>query len=327
MDLSGSGCCGAGTGAGEEACATMDHLGSDILVRVGGGALLHGISAGFDSGEGQGLLSIKTMFGGSADYQVGRGRYRIGAGRYLLLNDRQCYRVEVPRMVEPLCVFFERHRALQVFRGLTESHRALLDDPNGHKSLPSVVERSYPLDGPLAARLLALRERSRAKKLTRPRLEQILIELLELLYRQQLGIRAEMAALPGLRPSTRTELYRRLCRSRDFIESQLSASPTLDEVAAVAELSPFHFARCFKTLFGEAPGQYQTRRRFELAAAALSAGERSVTDICFDLGFASLGTFSRRFKQRYGLAPGAYRRARQRTGVAAATEHRSSRGH
>lgn len=78
-------------------------------------------------------------------------------------------------------------------------------------------------------------------------------------------------------------------------------------VAAVANLSEAHFIRCFRTAFGETPHRYLQRRRVERSMFLLRETDRSVTDICLDVAFTSLGTFSRTFRQVVGETPSAYR--------------------
>ena len=78
----------------------------------------------------------------------------------------------------------------------------------------------------------------------------------------------------------------------------------LNEVAAAACLSPFHFHRVFKALLGETLNQFVKRQRLERALFLMShAPRRSLTDVALDCGFSSSSDFSRSFKQRYGLAP------------------------
>ncbi len=81
--------------------------------------------------------------------------------------------------------------------------------------------------------------------------------------------------------------------------------PTLARIALV---SPSHFIRTFRATFGEPPNRYLQRRRVERAMVLLRSTERSVTDICLDVGFSSLGTFSRVFTGIVGEPPSAYRR-------------------
>ena len=78
-------------------------------------------------------------------------------------------------------------------------------------------------------------------------------------------------------------------------------------VAAVAFVSPAHFSRSFRAVFGETPHRYLQRRRVERSMFLLRETDRSVTDICFDVGFTSLGTFSRTFTRIVGETPSGYR--------------------
>ena len=78
-------------------------------------------------------------------------------------------------------------------------------------------------------------------------------------------------------------------------------------LAAIAHVSEAHFIRTFRATFGETPHRYLQRRRVERAMFLLRATVRSVTDICLDVGFNSLGTFSRSFQQIVGEGPSVYR--------------------
>src|SRR5437870_12677388 len=78
-------------------------------------------------------------------------------------------------------------------------------------------------------------------------------------------------------------------------------------VAAVAHVSEAHFSRCFRAVFGETPHRYLQRRRVERSMFLLRETDRRVTDICFDVGFTSLGTFSRTFREIVGETPSDYR--------------------
>ena len=79
-------------------------------------------------------------------------------------------------------------------------------------------------------------------------------------------------------------------------------------MARQALMSPSHFARQFRAAFGETPYSYLMTRRIERAMALLRRGELSVTEVCFEVGCSSLGTFSTRFTQLVGMPPSAYRR-------------------
>jgi len=117
---------------------------------------------------------------------------------------------------------------------------------------------------------------------------------------------------------TRNDLFLlpALRRARDLIDREYAEPLDLDAMAAEAGYSRFHFARAFTAAYGETPRTYLTRRRIERAKTLLRTANLSVTEICFLVGFASLGSFSARFRQLVGQSPSEYRDdAVARTGV------------
>ena len=103
------------------------------------------------------------------------------------------------------------------------------------------------------------------------------------------------------------ELNRRLLRSRDAMDRSYAQPLDVCAVAAVAHLSEAHFIRSFRAVFGETPHRYLQRRRVERSMFLLRETDRSITDICFDVGFGSRGTFSRTFREIVGETPSDYR--------------------
>jgi AraC-like DNA-binding protein len=103
------------------------------------------------------------------------------------------------------------------------------------------------------------------------------------------------------------DLNRRLLRARDAMDRAFAEPLDVATVAAVAHVSAAHFSRCFRACFGETPHRYLQRRRVERAMFLLRETDRSVTDVCFDVGFTSLGTFSRMFREIVGETPSHYR--------------------
>jgi AraC-like DNA-binding protein len=104
------------------------------------------------------------------------------------------------------------------------------------------------------------------------------------------------------------DFNRRLLRARDAMDRAYAEPLDVRAVAAVAHVSEAHFSRSFRAVFGETPHRYLQRRRVERAMFLLRETDRSVTDICFDVAFASLGTFSRTFRRIVGETPSGYRR-------------------
>jgi AraC family transcriptional regulator len=94
----------------------------------------------------------------------------------------------------------------------------------------------------------------------------------------------------------------------EYIEEHLDASPTLEQMAAVARLSPYHFARQFKTATGLPPHEYVIARRVELAKQFLQfGGDLSLAEVAAQAGFSDQSRFSRHFKRLIGVTPGQFR--------------------
>jgi AraC-like DNA-binding protein len=103
------------------------------------------------------------------------------------------------------------------------------------------------------------------------------------------------------------DLNRRLLRARDAMDRAYAEPLDVRAVAAVANISEAHFSRSFRALFRETPHRYLQRRRVERSMFLLRETDRSVTDISLDVGFNSLGTFSRTFRDVVGETPSGYR--------------------
>ncbi|HEY7935399.1 MAG TPA: helix-turn-helix transcriptional regulator [Solirubrobacteraceae bacterium] len=103
------------------------------------------------------------------------------------------------------------------------------------------------------------------------------------------------------------ERNRRMLRTRDEMDRAFAGPLDVAALARLAHVSQAHFARQFRATFGESPHRYLQRRRVERAMELLRETDRPVTEICFDVGFNSLGTFSRTFRGIVGEPPSAYR--------------------
>lgn len=104
-----------------------------------------------------------------------------------------------------------------------------------------------------------------------------------------------------------TDVYERLCRARNFIDVYYDLPLDLDEISSKACFSRYHFLRLFRQAFDKTPHQYLVERRIEKAKELLRARRLSVTDVCFEVGFQSLGSFSSLFHKTVGHPPITYR--------------------
>ncbi|MFG2087263.1 MULTISPECIES: helix-turn-helix transcriptional regulator [unclassified Spirillospora] len=109
----------------------------------------------------------------------------------------------------------------------------------------------------------------------------------------------------------------RLRRVRDRIDREYARPLDVEALARGVNMSSGHLSRRFRQAYGESPYSYLMTRRIERAMALLRRGDLSVTDVCFEVGCQSLGTFSTRFTELVGIPPSVYRRraARARAGM------------
>ena len=118
-----------------------------------------------------------------------------------------------------------------------------------------------------------------------------------------------------------------LRRVRDRIDREYAQPLDVEALARGAHMSAGHLSREFRIAYGESPYGYLMTRRIERAMALLRRGDLSVTDVCFEVGCSSLGTFSTRFTELVGVSPSAYRRAAAQTteGLPACVEKQVTR--
>jgi AraC-like DNA-binding protein len=102
---------------------------------------------------------------------------------------------------------------------------------------------------------------------------------------------------------------RHLLRAKDLVDARYFAPLGVDDLAAAAGLSRAHFSREFRRAFGDSPHAYLLTRRLQRATELLRSTDRSVAEICLDVGLQSVGSFTSSFSRMYGMSPTAYRAA------------------
>jgi AraC family transcriptional regulator len=257
----------------------------------------------------EGALSIKCMFNGGVMYETPDSRYWVDDSHYLILNDRQSYAMQKPRDVLSLCVFYPAKWATDILRAHTEADDALLENPINDFPVHffETLQRHDSLVSPYIARLGQM-------QLQKPvmdgsRIEEFLLELLRAMLQSQRNIALEAEKLPEARRATRLELLRRLFLARDYLHASYADNLNIEDMAKIAGLSPYHFIRKFKGAFHETPHSYLRRLRLQKAAELLRQSNLPITDICYAVGFQSLGSFSSLFQKQNGLSPSAFRTA------------------
>ena len=270
-----------------------------------------------------GPLSIKFMVRGSGTWRTDAGTHRVEEGWFLVLNHGQTYSLDIaggtPR--ESFCPFFRRGFVEDIHRSLTTPDHRLLDDPHAAAGPLGFHKHLHRADRRVVPRLLELRRLFRDAPGDAAAWDQAFVALAEaLLLHALIDLPARIARLPARRAATRAECHRRLARALDYLHAEAHRPVTLDALAAVACMSPYHFHRQFRALHRVTPHQYQTRLRLERARRLLADSDLPITQIALAVGFDSPAAFSRSFRRSFGVAPVGYRAAHLRKNGKASTD-------
>lgn len=274
-------------------------------------AVLRGAGYQYEVRDFPGPLSIKSVARGRARWKAEDGDFWVGEDALLVLNDRQPYTITVDsrQKVETCCVFFQQGFVESVHRALVTAPEALLDQPFRPAPPVHFAIRLQLGDSPLLRRLKAISQVSGSAMATQPWLEnELLLAARDVasLHEATLG---QIARVPAARAATREELFKRLCRAREFMHASQDQPVHLDDISRAACLSPYHLHRAFRQAFQETPHEFLSRIRVEAARRMLLDTELPVTEICFRSGFESLGSFSTLFRKRFGKSPRQFRSA------------------
>jgi AraC-like DNA-binding protein len=281
-------------------------------------AILSGSGKNYYVPDFEGCLSVKSVVSGSAVWEAAGRRFTLHENCYLILNDRQRYTMTIDsvRKVTTFCIFFRRGLVEDVFRSAVTGSAKLLDAPVPANS-PAVdfFQKIEPGCSPVWSSLNLLKRMMDHSDTSGAEMEEGFTLLAAEIIREHRQAYAAIAKLPALRRSTQEELYRRALRGRDYLLSSLDEATSLGNVARAACMSPFHFHRVFTQIFGETPHRYLTRHRLSKAAHLLRHTNRSVTEICLEAGFESLGSFSSLFRRHFGVPPSGLRAGGQKSKI------------
>ncbi|MFE1242546.1 helix-turn-helix domain-containing protein [Fictibacillus sp. NPDC058756] len=259
--------------------------------------------------EGNGLLSIKTFSFGKAHYKTNKGYFAVEEGSYLLLNEGP-YTITIDQYndVESFCVFFQEEFAGDVLRNMSDSSSRLLDDPFKTSTPASFFDKTYQKRKTLAYQLNHLKHRASEYKNDSALLDEYFHLVMQSILRDQIKTLREVDMLDAIRMSTREEIYKRINIAHEYIRAFYDKQISLEEIAAVACLSPNHLLRNYSTIFKKTPFQHITELRMAKSISLLKNLEYSITDITFEIGLKNPVSFSKLFKQHVGLSPLQYRK-------------------
>lgn len=251
-------------------------------------------------------LSIKMARGGAERYLLPQRELRVDDDNLLILNQGRRYgsRLEPgPRPAESFAVFFRPGLLARVRAARQQTPAALLDRPLAEA--PEVFafnEHLRPQGTRLARQLAQLRTEVLAGERSEDWLEQHLLLLAGAMLDDEADAEQSFSRLAAARASTRRELARRLQRAADMIETRYDEPLTLDDLAAAACLSRYHFVRFFAQLHGLPPYAALCAKRARVARRWLAAGEHDREAVAQRCGFGTRWALQRAL-QRFAQDP------------------------
>jgi AraC-like DNA-binding protein len=245
--------------------------------------------------EQHSAFSIALVTDGNFQYRTAQGSALMTPGSLMLGNQGACFECGHPHTRGDRCLAF--HFSPEVFESIVASvpgaTRLMLDAPR-LAPVPSVL-------GVLAA-AQALRDADAGG--AAEEFEELALRLAGAVC----AALSESASRAARAPTSRDE--RRVAAALRRIEERHGARVSIEELAAAAAVSPFHFLRMFERVVGIPPGQYMLRMRLRRAAVGLRRSSDAIAAVALDCGFDDLSTFNRQFRRVTGLTPKAYRERR-----------------
>jgi AraC family transcriptional regulator len=258
-----------------------------------------------------GPISIFCNKAGTSTCTVDNRAVRIDEEYYFISNRFQSYTLEIdsPQPVQTFNVHVGEYFSEGVLSALLTPADQILT--NGlHQQAKGQVNFYNKLyrRGPVFNQLIqALQQTQQGNTFHKLLFEEQLAALLTHLVCQHRDIIKQVQNMPGIRYSTRQELYKRLSVATDYMHSAGYQNIQLDQLAGAACLSKYHFLRLFRQVMGVSPHQYIQQLRLEKAKQLLQHTALPVQDMAELLGFENSQSFSRLFRQRTGLYPTQYR--------------------
>jgi AraC family transcriptional regulator len=258
-----------------------------------------------------GSLSIKCCLRGNEYYECRGVLYNVSDTSVLILNEGTYYSsyIDSKTEVESFTVHFTPDFEQFAFQAITMKVDDLLDNVPAYRSGDKAIftEKLFGCSIPLIPILLRLKGLTKQWDANEEAIKEHFFFLYEELLANEVGVQRQVRQVDAVRHSTKAELFKRIHRAKDFISSHYYKNLTLEEMADVSALNHYYFLRQFKKMFHYTPHQYLQRRRVQEAAFRLRNGNYSISEICSEVGFSDLASFSKLFKRHYGQTPADYR--------------------
>jgi AraC-like DNA-binding protein len=271
--------------------------------------IINARSSDVSYGEHWGPLSIKCAFGGNEYYRLNNCTYAVNDGSYLVVNAgnyRSSY-IFSKAKVESFTISFCSSFVGNCLAGELRDNDSNLANPFGGERPGEFHERLYRFDSKIGGLLYQLKAVLSDLEENSQLIDEYLRMLVAGMIERQRETNAEASSVEAVRPATRMELFRRLTRAKDFIDSCYNMDLTLADIAKVSFLNETYLLRQFRKFYRVTPRQYQIQKRMAAAKSSLQFAGGTITELCREVGYSDLASFSKLFKRLYGCSPELYR--------------------
>ena len=259
--------------------------------------------------EHWGPLSIKCAFKGKEFYKVNNCNYAVADENYLVINDGNNYSSYIDSVaeVESFTINFSPSFVKECMESTNETDESLLTNFRdfGNNNNVEIIERRYFHDhsvSPVIFRMLQLTEEDFNSN--QGQIEELYFLLFERLLHKQKATLNEVSRVQAVKKSTQMELYKRLYRAKDYIDSCYEEEISIRNLATVCWLNQSYFLRQFKKYFRISPLQYIVFKRMEAAKRMLEKdASMPISEVCTQVGYSDVSSFSKLFKGFYNSSP------------------------
>src|SRR5579862_2758431 len=260
-------------------------------------------------------LSVKCAFDGTELYHFEKNAFCVSDNNFLILNEgsEYCSSIRSETPTRSFTINFTVQNIKEVWSGIALDPSHQLDDPfKQYDGTPRFVEKLYPHEGHFSHRLLLIKHLIQKKEID----QSCLVELIYLVLGDMIILynrtSAEIDRLKAKKRITREELYKRLHRAKDYLDSCYQEPITLQTLAEISLMNSFYLLREFTGAFTVTPHQYLIQRRLKQAKRLLRTTELRVDEITEQVGLRDSSSFSKSFKKVYGHAPAVFRKRMDR---------------
>ncbi len=240
---------------------------------------------------------------------LNKGRYVLNESRietsersFYFLNPSDELEMCFDQPLQTLLVLLEERFVKESYETLLTCDKSLLEDQTKKRLEPRTPSVPFEMTKSIRNHIEHLISQTRNQQDFDDQLFILLLEIWQL----DREIQSRIEKLKVAKKATQEELYRRIFLAREYMYDNPESNLSLNQVATEVGMSKFHLLSNFKKLFNTTPHRYHTELKLQKALELLKAGN-SVSEVCFHMGFESVGSFSNLFKKRFNIRPSAYR--------------------